>query len=45
MIHCEGEGCTKREQCQRYAQRKGVDLVSRVLCRGGMFTWFVKVEK
>lgn len=44
MISCEGEGCAKKNECQRYQSRKSSDLVSRVLCRGGVYSWFVRAE-
>lgn len=43
MIHCEGENCRMKSECQRYLGRKNADLVSRVLCRGGVYSWFVRV--
>lgn len=44
MIHCEGEGCSRKSECQRYIERKNADLISRVLCMGGLYSWFVRIE-
>lgn len=45
MICCEGEGCTKKNECRRYQMRKSSDLVSRVLCRCGTYSWFVRTPE
>ena len=41
MSGCEGEGCLRRDVCERYWNRLRYELLSRVLCRQGEYPWFI----